>query len=104
MLPSTYTLSPFLQNRSAMSARLEHLVFQNTTRCHSDFSSFSPALSLHWRLVVMDSVATRDALEVLRTSGSAPRFPIKLALFIIRVTDTSRVRRESAVIPRIIGR
>src|SRR4026209_1576643 len=95
MLPSTYTLSPFLQKRSAMSARLENFVFQNTTRCHSVFSCFSPALSFHWRLVAMDSVATLDPLEVLRTSGSAPRFPTKMALFILRLTGTSPVRRGS---------
>src|ERR671917_441445 len=84
-----------------MSARLENLVFQNTTRCHSVFSCFSPALSFHWRLVAIDNVATRDPLEVLRTSGSAPRFPTKMALFILRLTDTSRVRRGSAVNQRI---
>src|SRR5215213_8799014 len=103
MLPSTYTLSPFLQKRSAMSARLENFVFQNTTRCHSVFSCFSPALSFHWRLVAMDNVATRDPFVVLRTSGSAPRFPTKMALFILRLTVTSRVR-GSAVNPRIIQR
>src|SRR3990172_9130288 len=79
-----------------MSARVENLVFQNTTRCHSVFSCFSPALSFHWRLVAIDRVATRDPFEVLRTSGSAPRFPTKMALFILRLTCTSRVRRGSA--------
>src|SRR3977135_2234629 len=74
-----------------MSARLENLVFQNTTRCHSVFSCFSPAWFFHWRLVAMDSVATPDPVVGLRTSGSAPRFPTRMALFILRLTCTSSV-------------
>src|SRR5690348_8376169 len=72
-----------------MSARLEPLLFHSTTRCHSVFSCFSPAWFFHWRLVATDSVATREPFEVLRTSGSAPRFPIRIALFRLRLTCTS---------------
>src|SRR6185312_17315931 len=94
ILPSTYTLSPFLQKRSAISARVENLVFQNTTRCHSVFSCFSPAWFFHCRLVAIERVATREPLAVLRTSGSAPRFPIKMALFRLRLTGTSKVQQR----------
>src|SRR6185437_12512522 len=59
------------------------------TRCHSVFSCFSPAWFFHWRLVATDRVATREPFEVLRTSGSAPRFPIRIALFRLRLTCTS---------------
>src|SRR6476620_4868342 len=72
-----------------MSARLEPLLFQSTTRCHSVFSCFSPAWFFHCRLVATESVATREPFEVLRTSGSAPRFPIRIALFRLRLTCTS---------------
>ena len=41
-----------------------------------------------WR---RESVATREPFEVLRTSGSAPRFPIRMTLFRLRLTCTSRV-------------
>src|SRR5207249_823545 len=56
------------------------------------FSCFSPDWFFHWRLVARDSVATRDPLEVLRTSGSAPRVPISMTLFRLRLTSTSRIR------------
>src|SRR6478735_3225974 len=72
-----------------MSARLDPLLFQSTTRCHSVFSCFSPAWFFHCRLVATESVATREPFEVLRTSGSAPRFPIRIALFRLRLTCTS---------------
>src|SRR6476661_1464851 len=72
-----------------MSARLEPLLFHKMTRCHSVFSCFSPAWFFHWRLVATDRVATREPFEVLRTSGSAPRFPIRIALFRLRLTCTS---------------
>src|SRR2546421_9410850 len=77
-----------------MSAKVENLVFQNTPRCHSVFSCFSPAWFFHWRLVAIDNVATRDPLVVLRTSGSAPRFPTRMALFILRLTCTSNVHKD----------
>src|SRR5215210_6065813 len=91
MLPSTYTLSPFLQYFSAISASVEPLLFQSTTRCHSVFSCFSPDWFFHCRLVATERVATRDPFEVLRTSGSAPRFPIRMTLFRLRLTCTSWV-------------
>ena len=75
MLPSMYTLSPFLQYLSAMSARPEPLLFQSTTRCHSVFSCFSPDWFFHCRLVASDSVATREPFEVLRTSGIGAEIP-----------------------------
>src|SRR3954465_11579473 len=74
-----------------MSASDEPLLFHSTTRCHSVFSCFSPLWFFHWRLVATDSVATRDPFDVLRTSGSAPRFPIRMTLLRLRLTGTSSV-------------
>src|SRR5256885_10526189 len=86
-----YTLSPFFRYFSATSARPppEPLLFQQITRCHSVFSCFSPPFPVHCRLVATERVATRDPLFVLRTSGSAPRFPIKMTLLRLRLTTTS---------------
>src|SRR3990167_8149208 len=39
-------------------------------------------------------VATRDPLEVLRTSGSAPKLPIRMTLFRLRLTVTSGVKNQ----------
>src|SRR5258706_9154097 len=72
-----------------MSARPEPLLFQQMTRCHSVFSCFSPLCEFHCRLVATDRVATRDPLFVLRTSGSAPRFPMIMTLLRLRLTATS---------------
>src|SRR5258706_255258 len=58
-------------------------------RCHSVFSCFSPLCEFHCRLVATDRVATRDPLFVLRTSGSAPRFPMIMTLLRLRLTATS---------------
>src|SRR6266540_6120584 len=69
-----------------MSARPEPLLFQQITRCHSVFSCFSPPWLVHCRLVARDSVATREPLLVLRTSGSAPKFPISMTLLRLRLT------------------
>src|SRR5260370_26728931 len=55
-------------------------------RCHSVFSCFSPPCPVHWRLVARDRVATRDPVLVLRTSGSAPKFPISMILLRLRLT------------------
>src|SRR5439155_21594311 len=60
--------------------------FQQITRCHSVFSCFSPPCPVHCRLVAKDSVATREPLLVLRTSGSAPKFPISMTLLRLRLT------------------
>src|SRR5207249_2498516 len=62
------------------------LLFQQITRCHSVFSCFSPPCPVHCRLVARDNVATREPLLVLRTSGSAPKFPISMTLLRLRLT------------------
>src|SRR5207249_9689613 len=66
--------------------QLAPLLFQQITRCHSVFSCFSPPCPVHCRLVASESVATREPLLVLRTSGSAPKFPISMTLFRLRLT------------------
>src|SRR5438094_8060158 len=71
---------------SARSASWAPLLFQHTTRCHSVFSCFSPLCPVHCRLVASDSVATREPLLVLRTSGSAPKFPTSMTLLRLRPT------------------
>src|SRR5437899_702719 len=75
---------------SARSASWAPLLFQQITRCHSVFSCFSPPCPVHCRLVASDSVATREPLAVLRTSGSAPKFPISMTLFRLRLTKNLR--------------
>src|SRR3989440_2432318 len=45
---------------------------------------------VHCRLVASDSVATREPLVVLRTSGSAPKFPISMTLLRLRLTKNLR--------------
>src|SRR3954462_9856491 len=72
-----------------MSASCELLVFHTTQRCHSVFSCFVPLPSFHDRLVASEKVATRLPPVVERTSGSFPRFPIKVTLFKLRLTDSS---------------
>src|SRR5439155_633896 len=47
---------------------------------------FSPPCPVHCRLVARDNVATREPLLVLRTSGSAPKFPISMTLLRLRLT------------------
>src|ERR1700755_2338502 len=89
MRPSTYSLSPFLTYFSTMSASAEVLVFQTTQRCHSVFSCFCPDASFHDRLVASENVATRFPPVVERTSGSFPRFPIRMTLFKLRLTSSS---------------
>src|SRR5712691_413626 len=71
---------------SARSASWAPLLFQQITRCHSVFSCFSPPCPVHCRLVARDNVATREPLLVLRTSGSAPKFPISMTLLRLRLT------------------
>src|SRR6185369_17382433 len=85
MRPSTYSLSPFLTYFSTMSASCELFVFHTTQRCHSVFSCLLPLASFHERLVASENVATRLPPVVDRTSGSLPRFPIKVALFKLRL-------------------
>src|SRR5256886_5526398 len=75
---------------SARSASWAPLLFQQITRCHSVFSCFSPPCPVHCRLVASDSVATREPLLVLRTSGSAPKFPISMTLLRLRLTKNLR--------------
>src|SRR5918998_5255105 len=69
-----------------MSASCDVLVFHTTQRCHSVFSWRVPLASFHERLVASENVATRLPPVVERTSGSFPRFPIKLTLFRLRLT------------------
>src|SRR6266516_893557 len=71
---------------SARSASWAPLLFQQITRCHSVFSCFSPPCPVHCRLVARDNVATREPLLVLRTSGSARKFPISMTLLRLRLT------------------
>src|SRR6476620_3267949 len=72
-----------------MSASCELFVFQTTQRCHSVFSCFDPAASFQERLVAREKVATRLPPVVDRTSGSFPRFPIRVTLFKLRLTVSS---------------
>src|SRR2546427_10511998 len=66
------------------------LLFQQMTRCHSVFSWRSPPAPVHWRLVAGDRLATRPPLLGLRTSGSAPKFPVSMTLLRLRLTKTSQ--------------
>src|ERR1044071_1661159 len=72
-----------------MSASCELFVFHTTQRCHSVFSCFDPPASFHERLVASENVATRLPPVVDRTSGSFPRFPIRVTLFKLRLTTSS---------------
>src|SRR5579872_1446492 len=71
-----YTLPPFLRYSPAISASRCH----STTLCHSVRSCHSPFLSLYRSLVAKVSFATGVPLGVYLTSGSLPRFPIKITL------------------------
>src|SRR5204863_8887961 len=75
---------------SARSASWAPLLFQQITRCHSVFSCFSPPCPVHCRLVAIDTVAKRAPLLLLRTPGSAPKFPISMTLFRLRLTTHHR--------------
>src|SRR6266571_4635037 len=92
--------SPFFMYFSARSASWAPLLFQQMTRCHSVFSCFPPPCPVHCRLVASDSVATREPLFVLRTSGSAPKLPISMTLFRLRLTTTSQ--RNAGGAPRCL--
>src|SRR6187549_3357717 len=72
-----------------MSASCELLVFHTTHRCHSVFSCFEPDASFHDRLVAREKVATLLPPVVARTSGSLPRFPIRVTLFKLRLMSSS---------------
>src|SRR5438309_158457 len=85
-----------------MSASCEDFVFHTTQRCHSVFSCFEPAASFHERLVARENVATRFPPDVERTSGSLPRFPIKMTLFKLRLTYSSW-REGSSISPRTVS-
>src|ERR1700693_5981194 len=71
-----YTLLPFLRYSPAISASR----CQSTTLCHSVRSCHSPPLSLNRSLVARVSFATGVPLGVYFTSGSLPRFPIRITL------------------------
>src|SRR5437868_9130273 len=87
---------------SARSASWNPLLFQHTTRCHSVFSCFSPPCPVHCRLVASDSVATREPLLVLRTSGSAPKFPISMTLFRRSEEHTSELQSRFDLVCRLL--
>src|ERR1700682_5184880 len=74
--PSMYTLLPFFRYSPAISASR----CQTTTLCHSVRSCHSPPLSLNRSLVASVSFATGVPLGVYFTSGSFPRFPIRMTL------------------------
>src|SRR5947209_18725845 len=78
--------SPFFMYFSARSASWAALLFQQTTRCHSVFSCFSPPCPVHCRLVADESVATREPWLVLGIWGSAPQFPISITVLRLRLT------------------
>src|SRR5687768_3233320 len=69
-----------------MSDSCDPLLHQTTQRCHSVFSWRSPDGVFHDRLVASPKVATRLPPVVARISGSAPRFPIRVTLFKLRLT------------------
>src|SRR5947207_12901552 len=71
---------------SARAASWAPLGFPQITRSPSVFSCSSPPCPVHCRLVASDNVATREPLLVLRTSGSAPKFPISMTLLRLRLT------------------
>src|SRR5438034_8761792 len=95
----------YFSARSASWAPLP-LLFQQITRCHSVFSCFSPPCPVHCRLVARDTVATREPLLVLRTSGSAPKFPISMTLLRLRLTrseeHTSELQSHSDLVCRLL--
>src|SRR5260370_32936278 len=94
MSTSTSFRSAFFMYFSARSASWAPLLFHQMTRCHSVFSCFSPPCPVHCRLVARDTVATRDPVLVLRTSGSAPKFPISMILLrLLLTTYLPSVRR-----------
>src|SRR5208282_2168798 len=75
--PSMYTLPPFFRYSPAISARR----CQSTTLCHSVRSCHWPSLPLKRSLVANVIFATGVPCGVNFTSGSLPRFPIKMTLF-----------------------
>src|SRR5579872_3946642 len=81
MRPSTYTGRPFLRYLAQFSACFAH----TTTRCHSVSSFFSPSLPVHFSVVAMRSSVTAEPDGVYRSSGSAPRLPIRIALFTLAI-------------------
>src|SRR3977135_3113447 len=72
-----------------MSASVDALLFQTTQRCHSVFSCLSPLGPLQLRLVASENAATRLPPAVERTSGSAPRLPMRVTLFKLRLISIS---------------
>src|SRR5881394_1414001 len=77
---------PFFSYFSGGPLAWPPLLFHKLTGCHSVFSCFSPPCPVHCRLVASERFATREPLVVLRTSGSAPKFPISMTLFRLRLT------------------
>src|SRR5215470_12881953 len=59
----------------------------STTLCHSVRSCHSPDLSLKRSLVAMVILATGVPCGVYLTSGSLPRFPIRMTLLTLFMTS-----------------
>src|SRR5580658_8425227 len=74
--PSMYTLPPFFRYSPAISASR----CQSTTLCHSVRSCHWPSLPLKRSLVARVIFATGVPCGVYFTSGSLPRFPIRMTL------------------------
>src|ERR1035437_6176433 len=70
-------------------------VFQAMHLCHSVFSCFSPDAEFHWRVVASEKFATLLPLDVVRISGSFPRFPMSMTLFRLRLTTPPHWWRAS---------
>src|ERR1700675_1929877 len=75
--PSMYTLPPFFRYSPAISASR----CQSTTLCHSVRSCHWPSLPLKRSFVANVIFATGVPCGVNFTSGSLPRFPIRMTLF-----------------------
>src|SRR3981189_1405228 len=75
--PSMYTGPPFFRYSPAISASR----CQSTTLCHSVLSCHCPSLPLNLELVATVIFATGVPCGVNFTSGSLPRFPIRMTLF-----------------------
>jgi len=77
---------PLLMYFSARSASWAPLLFQQITRCHSGLSCFSPPCPSTADCRQGQRGDAGGHLLVLRTSGSAPKFPISMTLLRLRLT------------------
>src|SRR5215467_2453266 len=83
-----YTLPPFFRYSPAISARR----CQRTTLCHSVRSCQLPSLPLKRSLVASVIFATGVPCGVYFTSGSLPRFPIRMTLLTLFINAGSSKR------------